>query len=169
MNGRFDKALHACERLLASLFPTITGPCEPSDYSSGVTRVDGAQPAIVLYDLVYDGVELTRAAFDQIAELVDNAIQRARSCGCGDDAGCIRCVQDPRQESPASKSAALECLAALAETLAEPVERRVDHGDTTAARLTGPADFVCPECNHRWPPETRFCSQCGTRLEQDSG
>ena len=166
ISGGYDTAIASCERLLAGLFPTITGPCDSQDYSSGVTRLSTGELAIVLYDMVYDGVDLTSAAMDHMLELVQKAADRVRSCDCLNDSGCIRCVVDPRQDQPSSKSATLLCLDAFHDLLAQETPRMQTFTDVEDQSLCGPLPVVCTACNNSIPSHSKFCSNCGTSVTE---
>src|SRR5262249_35439733 len=85
--GEFDEsraksALASCERLIASLFPTVGGPCDTQDYSSfSEVRKDGSA-TIYLYDMVFDGVDLTSGAFNMMEQLIEKSLERLTTCDC---------------------------------------------------------------------------------------
>jgi len=162
-------AAESAERLLTGLFPTIAGPCDPQDYSSGILTTGEGDTAIVLYDTASGGIGLTDAAYRRVGELVNHAIERVQSCTCEPDAGCIRCVAHPHQESDASKTAALELLLTI--------RSQLDTGDGktwvsddvgTAGSAIEPPMIECPECETSVRHGSRFCSNCGHKLEAAS-
>ena len=63
-------ALGSCERLLAGLFPTISGPCDTQDFSSFSEILRDGNAVIYLYDMVYDGVDLTTGAYEMMDQLI---------------------------------------------------------------------------------------------------
>ena len=119
LNWRGDAlgALQSTERLLCSLFPTISGPCDAQDFSSGVERLPTGEYAIFLYDLVYDGVDLAKIAFGKIGELVEKSLERLDACSCPGDEGCFRCIANPRVDERVSKAATRQLLQAIADVL----------------------------------------------------
>ena len=157
--------LSSVERLLASLFPTVSGPCDSQDYSSGVDRLASEEQAIFLFDMVYDGVDLTSAAFDRMPELIDKAIERVEQCSCATDEGCFRCIANPVADSPASKQATQVLLRAVHQVF-ESREPKV----TATVRDWEPAFepvsmTICGTCKQAIKPGARFCSECGTKVE----
>ena len=106
-------ALQSCERLLWSLFPTISGPCDKQDFSSASEILPDGQAALYLYDMVYDGVDLTTAAFDRACELIEKASERLNICECEADAGCFRCIANPLYPEPTSKAGTAVLLESL--------------------------------------------------------
>src|SRR5690606_25326674 len=91
-------ALGSLERMLASLFPTVAVVCDPQDFSvlSHITQQGDAE--IYLYDLAYEGVGLTTAAFEKVGDLITRALKRVHECGCQQERGCLRCVGNPRSD-----------------------------------------------------------------------
>lgn len=162
-------AAESAERLLTGLFPTIAGPCDLQDYSSGILTTGEGDTAIVLYDTASGGIGLTDAAYRRVDELVNHAIDRVRSCDCQTDAGCIRCVAHPHQESDASKSAALGLLLAIKSQLDSGDGKTWVSDDIGTPGLTAePQTIECPECNVSVRHDSRFCSNCGHKLETAS-
>jgi DEAD/DEAH box helicase domain-containing protein len=156
-------ALETIARLFGSLFPTVTGPCDASDYSAAADAPKDGPPAVYLYDMVPYGVGLAVEAFGRMGDLVDRAAEQVRSCPCGTDEGCFQCVRNPQAEVPASKLATLTLLEMLACELATaPVVTLND-----SANVPPPAG-TCPQC--QWPLQrsARFCSNCGEKLEAES-
>jgi len=158
-------ALQSCERLIAGLFPTISGPCDKQDYSSASeVRPDG-QAAIYLYDMVYDGVDLTTAAFSRIVELIDKAVDRLSTCKCETDDGCFRCIANPRYPEPTSKkntAAMLEAIrSVITETSAKVTHQAVESDiEPLEERIT-----ACSTCGDSVTVGDRFCRNCGGTLE----
>lgn len=153
--------LETTARLFGSLFPTVTGPCDASDYSAAADFPKDGPPAVYLYDMVPYGVGLAVAAFDRMADLVERAAEQVRSCPCGTDAGCFQCVRNPQAEVPASKAATLVLLEMIG------VELAIQPVVTRAASEATPQPPVgnCPTCQAPQQPAARFCSNCGTKLE----
>lgn len=153
--------LETIARLFGSLFPTVTGPCDASDYSAAADASRDGPPAVYLYDMVPYGVGLAVEGFDRMADLVERAAERVRSCPCDTDEGCFQCVRNPQAEVPASKTATLTLLEMIECELATPSVV------TQAAPDDAPPPPVgnCPTC--QWPlqPAARFCSNCGAKLE----
>lgn len=161
-------ALQACERLLCSLFPTISGPCDRQDYSSASEVTSDEQAAIYLYDMVYDGADLTTAAFDRMAQLVGHSIERLQTCACDTDAGCFRCIANPHYPEQASRQCTLTVLTAIQQLLSETPHSIVqlqDRGEMLFDSLSN-ASSVCPVCAAKTSHRDRFCSNCGQKLEE---
>ena len=154
-------ALETIARLFGSLFPTVTGPCDASDYSATAdTPKDGA-PAVYLYDMVPYGVGLAVEAFDRMADLVQRAAEQVRCCPCGTDEGCFQCVRNPQAEVPASKAATLALLEMIGVELATPpVVTRAASDDAPPPPIGN-----CPTCQAPRQAVARFCSNCGEKLE----
>ncbi|HBJ36013.1 MAG TPA: hypothetical protein DDZ51_14945, partial [Planctomycetaceae bacterium] len=166
LGSRFDAAWSSCERVIASLYPTVSGPCDPQDYSSGVTKLSNGQMALVLYDMAYDGVELTRAAMDHMPQLVATAIRLIAGCKCDTDRGCIRCVQDPRQDHMTSKSATLVCLNALSESMHGLSPVMTDHGYGCDDLLITKQQAFCKRCGAKLTTGAKFCSECAAPTQE---
>ena len=159
-------AAESAERLLAGLFPTIAGPCDPQDYSSGTLTTGEGDPAIVLYDTASGGIGLTEVAYRRMGDLFEHAIDRVRSCDCETDAGCIRCVAHPHQESVASKSAATALLQAVKSHLeTEAGTSWVSDEDDAPGCFDRATAIQCPKCQATVPNESCFCLKCGEKLE----
>ncbi|MCA8998953.1 MAG: DEAD/DEAH box helicase [Planctomycetaceae bacterium] len=165
LGGHTSSALSSMERLLASLFPTITGPCDTQDYSSAVDRLATDENAVFLFDMVYDGVDLTSAAFDKMPELVEKAIERVSHCSCPKDDGCFRCIANPIAESPASKKATLEFLLAIKGVLDAKSPAITTNDRDWDADLVAPEKVECKTCGHEFSIGAKFCSECGTKAE----
>jgi DEAD/DEAH box helicase domain-containing protein len=152
--------LETTARLLGSLFPTVTGPCDASDYSAAADTPKEGPPAVYLYDMVPYGVGLAVEAFDRMANLVERAAEQVRGCSCGSDEGCFQCVRNPQAEVAASKEATLALLKMIEVELANsPVITRA------ASNGAPPALGNCPNCQAARQPSARYCSNCGAKLE----
>lgn len=154
-------ALVTIARLFGSLFPTVTGPCDTSDYSAAADVPKEGPAAVYLYDTVQYGVGLAVEAFDRMADLVARSAALVRGCGCGTDDGCFQCVRNPQAEVFASKTATLALLDVIAAELAVPP---VLTESAPADDPVGPA-ATCPTCQAPARPAAKFCSECGTKLE----
>ena len=153
--------LETIARLFGSLFPTVTGPCDASDYSAAADTPKDGPPAVYLYDMVPYGVGLAIEAFDRMTELVERAAEQVRSCPCGSDEGCFQCVRNPQAEVPASKAATLSLLNMVAVELATPsVSIHAAPDDPPSPQFGN-----CPTCHASQQPTARFCSNCGEKLE----
>lgn len=88
-------ALHATEHALISLFPTEV-LCDRSDIGglSTVTHSQTTAATVFVHDGHPGGAGLTRAAFDQLDDLLTQTHQLIASCGCGD--GCPSCIHSPQ-------------------------------------------------------------------------
>lgn len=157
-------ALQSCERLFQSLFPTVSGPCDTQDFSAASEIWSDGQAAIYLYDMVYDGVDLTTGAFDRVPELLERSLDRLAACECTDDEGCFRCIANPRVLEPASKKATEKMLAALRMIVVseEPVVTRAT--TTLAEQLAADLPLQCRTCATPMAATAKFCSNCGERL-----
>ena len=118
-DSRARSALASCERLIASLFPTISGPCDTQDYSSFSEVQKDGSAVIYLYDMVYDGVDLTTGAFDMIGQLIDKSLERLITCDCATDEGCFRCIANPRVEEKSSKEGTAQLLRILQRVISQ--------------------------------------------------
>ena len=161
--GNEAQALEACERVLCGLFPTISGPCDTQDFSSGVDKLPTGELAVFLYDAVYDGVGLTFVAFDQMKELIQKALERVSSCECQDDTGCFSCVANPNKERPASKHDARLILEALLSVLESENARQQTVTSDWTASLEQTATVNCSACSSTLKATDRFCPNCGTK------
>ena len=158
-------ALRSAERLFCSLFPTISGPCDVNDYSSGTAQLVTGEYAIFLYDLVYGGVDLTRVAFDKIDALVERSLERLDSCSCDGDEGCLRCIANPLFDDPASKTATRQVLAAIHRVLSEETPTIAGTRQDLPVRIQQSPSLKCGTCGANLFPEARFCSNCGEKQE----
>lgn len=163
-NTNAKTALTSCERLLSSLFPTISGPCDIQDFSSFSEVLKDGSAAIYLYDNVYDGVDLTTGAFDKIQQLLDKSLERLTTCDCKEDAGCFRCIANPRVSEPTSKDATARLLKALQNMIATETPKVILRTDDPAALLAPDAAMTCPSCSASIVKGDRFCKNCGHKL-----
>lgn len=157
-------ALQSCERLLGSLFPTVSDPCDTQDFSSSSEIWMDGQAAIYLYDMVYDGVDLTTSVFDRIFELLERSLDRLTSCECNNDEGCFRCIANPRIQELASKIATGKLLSTLKKIIAseEPTVTRTI--PTLLDQMGSESPLKCRTCETVTPISAKFCSNCGEKL-----
>lgn len=159
-------ALQSAERLLWSLFPTVSGPFDVQDFSSASEAKADGEAAIYLYDLVYDGVDLAIGAFERISELVAKALERVMTCDCPDDSGCFRCIANPRVEEPASKAATRSLLEAIQAVFdRETVVRSCSEPTLAESLATSSRCEPCKECGAALRAADRFCGNCGHRVQ----
>ncbi len=158
-------ALGSIERLFCSLFPTVTGPCDPQDYSSATEEAQDGSASVYLYDNVFDGVDLTTAAFDHALALVRRAKDRIEACSCKVDEGCFRCIANPRANEPASKRVALAVLAAIEGSLEGEPTSRYQSDVTLSEELVEGNRVACKECGSLNGANAKFCSNCGGKLQ----
>ncbi|HBN75944.1 MAG TPA: hypothetical protein DD473_09020 [Planctomycetaceae bacterium] len=162
-----NAALSGVERLFMSLFATISGPCDTQDYAAAVDRTNKDEPFIILYDNVYDGVELTDKAFDLMPELVEKSLERVESCQCEGDEGCFRCIANPRSDDRSSKSATIRLLQAIQQVFNQEKPQITDYRD----QINHYEDEIilsCPACQQTLKANVKFCSECGTKIEGTS-
>jgi DEAD/DEAH box helicase domain-containing protein len=153
--------LDTIARLFGSLFPTVTGPCDPSDYSAAADVPKDREPAVYLYDMVPYGVGLAVEAFNRMADLLERAAEQVRCCSCGTDEGCFRCVRNQQAEVPASKASTLTLLEMIGVELAiPPLVTRATSDDAPPHQAEN-----CPTCQVPRQRAARFCSNCGAKLE----
>lgn len=157
-------ALASIERLFYSLFPTVSGPCDAQDFSSAVEVLDDGKAYIYLYDAVYDGVGLTIGAFDRMTDLIDRSLERIQACSCPEDAGCFRCIANPRAEEPSSKLVTARILRVVRGALESTPTVVRSSMDSFASGLMDDVKVDCPACAHPNLPSARFCNDCGERL-----
>lgn len=155
-----DGALAAAARLFAGLFPTVSGPCDASDFAADSdVRPDGSA-AIYLYDSVPYGIGLAYGAFDRLVDLTARAAEVIAKCDCPDDAGCFKCVKNPRMEDRTSKAATADLLSVLSAILSERATFFGAEADAVTA-VSGPA--CCGDCGYEQPKRFAFCPQCGAK------
>ena len=158
-------ALQSTERLLAGLFPAVSGPCDKQDFSSASEIDADGTASIYLYDMVYDGVGLTFCAMDRIADLVDKAIERLEQCECDEDRGCFRCVANPLTGETSSKAATLTVLKLLQTEFATTPKVKQEH-DQADGQFENSSDFhECTDCQSQVRSGDRFCSNCGAKQD----
>lgn len=158
-------AIHSCERLLRSLFPTVSGPCDTQDFSSHSEILTSGEAMICLYDQVQFGIGLTAVAFETMSELVAKAIERLESCSCAEDTGCFSCIANPRIDEVTSKAATRYLLEQIQTQLqATPVEVVSRKSDEEAATFESEAPVNCPTCSASCTKSDRFCSNCGEKM-----
>jgi DEAD/DEAH box helicase domain-containing protein len=162
--SRAKSALTSCERLIASLFPTISGPCDTQDYSSFSEVQKDGSAVIYLYDMVYDGVELTTAAFDMMGQLIDKSLERLTTCDCTTDEGCFRCIANPRVEEKSSKEVTARLLRILQRVIGTETPKVIPPAPDSTADLAPDAKASCPACNSSVAQGDRFCRNCGEEL-----
>ncbi|MEX2142521.1 MAG: DEAD/DEAH box helicase [Pirellulales bacterium] len=163
-NGNAKAALASCERLISSLFPTVSGPCDIQDFSSFSEILKDGAAAVYLYDNVYDGVDLTTGAFDKIELLIEKALERVTTCDCIEDVGCFRCIANPRQSDPTSKNATARLLRTLRDMIVTESAHVTIRSDDSAALLAPDAVVTCPSCSALIAKGDRFCKNCGHNL-----
>ncbi len=163
-NRQANSALTSCERLLSSLFPTISGPCDIQDFSSYSEVLRDGNAVIYLYDNVYDGVDLTTGAFDKIEVLVEKSLERLQSCDCKKDTGCFRCIANPRVDEPTSKDATSQLLQMLRDAITSDSPKITERSSNPTSLLAPDAPATCPSCNSNIAICDRFCKNCGHKL-----
>jgi len=155
-------ALSSCERLFVSLFPTISGPCDIQDFSSFSDIGKDSIAVVYLYDMVYDGVDLTTGAFDKMDQLIAKAIDRVAACDCVVDSGCFRCIANPRIDEKASKSATKTLLFVLQEIIEKKQPRITEQ--SVSNPMICEIQVLCSVCEAMIAKGDRFCKNCGTKV-----
>ena len=150
--------------MIASLFPTISGPCDTQDFSSFSEVLKDGSAAIYLYDNVYDGVDLTTGAFDKIEQLVEKSLEPLMTCDCVQDTGCFRCIANPRQDEESSKDATSRMLRVLREILLSETPSITERPVDLAGVIAPDVKATCPECSASVAAGDRFCKNCGHEL-----
>ena len=168
MKNRVDVVLGSIERLMANLFPIVAGPCDSQDFSSGIEKTNAGELVIYLYDNVYDGVNLTSIAFDNIKLLLEKVEDRIQSCDCVDNCGCVRCISDPMREAPGSKEDSLCVVRALIEMLENENTPTKHFARPDAGIGSSSTDIECRKCQTVVSASAKFCSECGTQTEESS-
>jgi len=161
---RSRSALASCERLIASLFPTISGPCDTQDYSSFSDVQRDGSAVIYLYDMVYDGVDLTTSAFDMMGQLIDKSFERLTTCDCATDEGCFRCIANPRVEERASKEGTARLLRIIQQIISTETPQVTLPTPGSTADLAPDVKASCPSCSATVAQGDRFCRNCGEKL-----
>lgn len=162
--ARARSALTSCERLVSSLFPTISGPCDIQDFSSFSDVLRDGNAVIYLYDSVYDGVDLTTGAFDKMEQLIEKAQERLTTCDCKEDVGCFRCIANPRIDEATSKDATSSLLKTIHTVIASEAPRVTERSKDTISSLAPEEAATCPMCNASVAKGDRFCKNCGEKL-----
>ncbi|WP_407067192.1 DEAD/DEAH box helicase [Haloarcula regularis] len=92
--GDFPGSIHAAEHAMISMFP-FEYLCDRGDIGGLSTprHPHTGEPTIFIYDGYPGGIGLTRAAYREVAGLMDTTLSMLRSCDCAD--GCPACVQSP--------------------------------------------------------------------------
>ena len=111
----FPGAIHAAEHAMISMFP-FEYLCDRGDIGGLSTpeHPHTGEPTIFIYDGYPGGIGLTRAAYDEVASLMDTTLSMLRSCDCR--AGCPACVQSPHcgnANDPLDKHGAIHLLDGL--------------------------------------------------------
>lgn len=166
MEIKLDVAVASAERLMANLFPTVSGPCDSNDYSSGIDKTKTGELAIFLYDNVYDGVNLTELAFDRMPELLSKVQERIESCECIDDCGCIRCIADPMRETQSSKLATLHVVTTLKSIFQAESPETIEFSTGQEFDETESSEVECPACQSLVSATSKFCSNCGHAMKE---
>lgn len=157
-------ALISAERLIVSLFPTISGPCDTQDFSSFSEVTKDGSAAIYLYDMVYDGVDLTTGAFDKIEQLVEKSLDRLNTCKCQTDDGCFRCIANPRADERTSKDATKRLLLVVKNILCSEIPVSTTSMVAGVDTLAAEAPITCPSCSAIIAKGDRFCKNCGEKV-----
>jgi DEAD/DEAH box helicase domain-containing protein len=92
MNVRMRSGLAGLTYVLGNLAPLFL-MCDPGDLGSHIEPTASTvfgQPTIVLYDLVPAGIGFSQKLFELHADLLKQALELVRECGCED--GCPSCV-----------------------------------------------------------------------------
>jgi DEAD/DEAH box helicase domain-containing protein len=167
-SGPIDAPLASIERLMVNLFPIIAGPCDTQDVSSGIEKNADGSVSIFLYDNVYDGVNLTEIAFEQMPSLLEKVEDRIRNCDCTDSNGCFRCVADPQRNSPSNKDDTIQVIQSILCTFASEAAKSVEFNRPNDGFHTESPEVVCLVCNASQPAKAKFCSECGGRLQSET-
>lgn len=123
---------------------------------------------IYLYDNVYDGVNLTSIAFDNIKPLLEKVEDRIQSCDCQLECGCVRCIADPTREATTSKVDSLYVVRAVIEMLETENPPTKHFARPDAGIGSSSTDIECTKCETLVSASAKFCSECGTRTEESS-
>jgi DEAD/DEAH box helicase domain-containing protein len=111
----FPGSIHAAEHAMISMFP-FEYLCDRGDIGGLSTpeHPHTGEPTIFIYDGYPGGIGLNRAAYDDVAALMDTTLSMLRSCDCAD--GCPACVQSPHcgnANDPLDKHGAIHLLDGL--------------------------------------------------------
>ncbi len=165
MQTRVEIALASVERLMVNLFPIIAGPCDSQDFSSGIERSNDGSLTLYLYDNVYDGVNLTSIAHERLDQLLVKVEERISACDCNDDSGCVQCIADPQRNAQSSKADAIAIVRALLEMITTQTPRRTVFEQPNEGFESIPTEIECPACSAMVPHKSKFCPECGHRME----
>jgi DEAD/DEAH box helicase domain-containing protein len=113
--GDFPGSIHAAEHAMISMFP-FEYLCDRGDIGGLSTPLHPhtGEPTIFIYDGYPGGIGLTRAAYHEVAGLMDTTLSMLRSCDCVD--GCPACVQSPHcgnANDPLDKHGAIHLVEGL--------------------------------------------------------
>jgi len=114
-DGDFPGAIHAAEHAMTSMFP-FEYLCDRGDIGGLSTPLHphtGA-PTVFIYDGYPGGIGLNRAAYHDVAPLMETTLSMLRSCDC--ESGCPACVQSPHcgnANDPLDKHGAVHLLDGL--------------------------------------------------------
>jgi len=158
-------AWNGLEPLFRGLLPAVLGPCDLRDFNIHSEWGEG-EAKLFFYDQAYEGIDLTLPALDRMDDLIDVGIARLEECDCSEPEGCFRCVRDPFTSQLTSKASTLELLRSMRATLAKtPLE--IHDIEPLPDRLASiPSKQPCGVCGKRQPLEAKFCSNCGSRMEE---
>jgi DEAD/DEAH box helicase domain-containing protein len=162
--GEARTAFNGLAPLMTGLLPTVLGPCDLGDFA--IHPQWGEDEAkLYIYDVAYDGIDLTMHAFGRLDDLLQATLTRATECDCTDDAGCFRCVRNPFDDVPTDRRLTREMLKLLASSISShPIEVTVEvAAPDRMAPVT--AKVVCRVCESSNEMGQKFCGNCGTRLE----
>jgi hypothetical protein len=88
--------------LAAAHFPTVSGPCDPSDLAAERDVIE-QRAAAYLHDAESHGVGLAVGSHDRTDALATRAGELGAACECPDDDGCGTCVRNPREVGSARR------------------------------------------------------------------
>jgi DEAD/DEAH box helicase domain-containing protein len=166
MTTRFEDALGSIERLMANLFPIVSGPCDSQDFSSGIERTNAGDHVLYLYDNVYDGVNLTSIAFDSMPSLLMKVEDRITTCDCQDDSGCVCCIADPSRNVPSSKKDTLLVIKHLLDIFNNENPSTKFFSNFGKGIESTVTEIECLGCQSFMPATARFCSNCGHKNQE---
>ncbi len=113
--GDLPGAIHAAEHAMISMLP-LSVLCDRRDVGglSIPVHPHTSRATVFVYDGYPGGVGLVRAAFGDVAGLMDATREMVAACDCAD--GCPACVQSPHcgnANDPLAKDLAVDLLAAV--------------------------------------------------------
>jgi DEAD/DEAH box helicase domain-containing protein len=157
-------AFNGLSPLLTGLLPTILGPCDLGDFAIHAQWGE-EESKLYLYDVAYDGIDLTLHAFDRLADLLDAARVRLSECDCSESVGCFRCVRNPYDDVPTNRGLTRQMVKMLEDSVAtHPIEVTVE--TATPDRMAAiAATTACPVCGLSNPIGQKFCGNCGSKSE----